>query len=120
MKVKSWQRGLLCQFLRPSNAGNKVASYRASFDVTLSKVQRWQRDPVFQLADQHPAHAHGGFFVTLSPSGRHDERLPDTELLRRFWGHSGHWPLLGPDAPVANDPMYGPAVRSKKILTSWW
>ena len=20
----------------------------------------------------------------------------------------------------ANDPMYGPAVRSKKILTSWW
>jgi organic hydroperoxide reductase OsmC/OhrA len=37
----------------------------ASFAVTLPrKVKRWQRDPVFQLADQHPTHAYGGF---LSP-----------------------------------------------------
>ena len=35
-------------------------------------------------------------------------------------GHNGHgWSGGRPD-PDANDPMYGPAVRSKKILTSWW
>jgi len=47
-------------------------------------------------------------------------KLPETAARRfrvRSWGQSGKYTLQA--ETDAHDPMYGPAVRSKKILTSW-
>ena len=38
---------------------------------------------------------------------------------RRSRGKADMTGLAGPPASVANDPMYGPAVRCKKISSSW-
>jgi len=105
---------------------NTVASYCASFAVDLVKGKKVAACAAVSVFAVKHKHAYG-YFVTLLPCGRHDERLPDAEycdentfspfkgrlpggrkrmsLGRSLSGHSGHWSALEPNAWVANDPF---------------
>jgi len=61
---------------------NTVASYCASFAVDLVKGKKVAACAAVSVFAVKHKHAYG-YFVTLLPCGRHDERLPDAELLRR-------------------------------------
>ena len=44
---------------------------------------------------------------------------PTASSIVAYWSNNGQWPGLALNGLVANDPMYGPAVRCKWILPSW-
>ena len=57
---------------------NTVASYCASFAVDLVKGKKVAACAAVSVFAVKHKHAYG-YFVTLLPCGRHDERLPDAE-----------------------------------------
>src|SRR5262249_38831616 len=65
---------------------------------------------------------HHGLLPRIAVSVRRNHGSPtvSTRVLQHNQGKADMARPPPPYRPVANDPIYGPAVRCKKISPSWW